>query len=192
MVGHLKQYFKNTSLQILSVNPGMAVLSPPPPCPPAHQLSVWIGLRMRTMCFASSGMFQMGPRDLNPPVRGLTQAPPRVLPQSLLPPSGYIKGPQRLENQFFYWRGLSALLLSSTKQRTQQARAPCWKLPLLLGHLLAYFRSTIALGITRHHLLQQPHLRGLPCQTPQLVVLLGHPKDLVTGVCGKTPKGDLK
>ena len=50
----------------------------------------WIGSRTFwkvgewTGCSASSRIFQLGPRYLNPPVRGLTDAPPRVLPGSRL------------------------------------------------------------------------------------------------------------
>ena len=37
------------------------------------------------MCSTSSRTFQPGPRDLNPPVRGLTCVPPRFLPGSPYP-----------------------------------------------------------------------------------------------------------
>ena len=133
-------------------------------------------------------MFQMGLSDLNPTVRGLAQAPPRVLPGSPLPPSRYIRRPQKPENRFLFQSRLSAFLLSSTNWMTQRARVPYWKPPLLLGRLLAYIHPTLALGITHCHLLHQRHLKGLPHQTPQLLVLFDHPKGLVAGVCGKTPK----
>ena len=64
---------------------------------------------------------------------GPSQGPSRISSA----PSRYIREPQRLEDQFLYRQGLPAVLLSSTNQRTQRVSTPCWKLPLLLGHLLA-------------------------------------------------------
>ena len=133
------------------------------------------------MCSDSSGMFQLGPGDLNPPVRWLTQASPQG-PSRISPTPQQVYKENSEAGSLVYLLARDCLLTSSPLP-TEATLAP--------GMPPDIFRPTLDLGITHHHLHQQPPLRGLLLQTPQHVVLLDHPKDFVAGVFGEMPKGGL-
>ena len=111
------------------------------------------------------------------PSPGSSRNPPTLI--------AYIRGKLRLQNQFSSKRKQSAHFLSSTRRTHhgelhRQAKSACWRLPLLLGCHLAYFRLILALGTYPHHHLRQPPSRELSLLTPQLEALHGHLRSMLS------------
>ena len=129
-----------------------------------------------------------GPQRFKPPSQGADQALPRVLPGSPLPPSGYIRGPSEAGElvPLPAWTVHPPSLLYQPKDSTGESAL--LEDALALGTLPNIFTPYPCTGNYSPPSPSAALFKRDPSPTLQLVVLLGHLKDLVAGVCDKTPK----